>query len=72
MSVVDTDLTLKVWVYKDGMDYVATPVTKGRRPKPGLRSERRTYGVARSKNGALEALAVALHIPGDNLNVVDF
>lgn len=66
-----TTSEIKVWLYKDGMNYVATRVTKGRHPKPGIRSERRTYGEARSKNEALVNLAKALKVKAEALVVTD-
>ena len=60
---------VKVWVYRSGAEIVATPVTKGRRPKPKLFSERRSYGRARSKVGALEALAQTLGISVEDMEV---
>jgi hypothetical protein len=70
--VVEEKNMKKVWTYRSGMDIVATPVTRGRRPKPGVFSDARTYGVAHSKDGALADLAQKLGIGTSQFEVVAF
>lgn len=54
---------MKVWTFRDGMDIVATPVTRGRHPNLSKLSEsKRVIGRARSTNGALADLATQLGV----------
>lgn len=60
---------LKVFLYRSGNQFVATPVTRGRRPKPKVFSDRRTYAQGRSKSAALASLAQTLGVETSNMEV---